>query len=158
VIVKLWDRIIQEGVAPAGLGARDTLRLEMGYALYGHELTDSINPLESVSAWTVRLKAHDFLGKDCLVQYQTNSKKRWQYGMMLTEQGIAREGALVFHKGQEIGKVTSGTFSPSLHKGIAIILVECQLQPGDPLEVQIRQKKVAAHLVKLPFWHNQKGK
>jgi aminomethyltransferase len=77
--------------------------------------------------------------------------------MMLTEQGIAREGALVYHDGKEVGKVTSGTFSPSLNKGIAIILVERQLQPADPVEVQIRQKRVAAQVVKLPFWPNQKG-
>ena len=150
MIKMLWQKIVDAGVMPCGLGARDTLRLEMGYALYGHELSDEIAPTESVSAWTIKWD-RNFLGKEELQKLENSSTKRFQYGILLQEAGIAREGYLVFKDAKQIGRVTSGTHSPSLNKGIAIILVQSKLVPGDQVEVQIRNTRCPALVVPLPF-------
>ncbi len=156
LIPQLWDLFLTEGksyqIQPIGLGARDTLRLEMGYALYGHEISESIAPIESVSAWTVKWDKKDFLGKEALQKLQQKETKRSEYGIVLSDKGIAREGYEVFREDKKIGTVTSGTMSPSLQKAIAIVLVEERLQEGDYVEVQIRQQRVKAQVVKLPFW------
>jgi len=156
-IVDLWDRFLEngkdEGIQPIGLGARDTLRLEMGFALYGHELSEEIAPIESVSSWTVKWDKGDFLGKEALENLQKSSKKRFQKGVVLTDRGIAREGYEVLQDDTPIGKVTSGTMSPSLNQAIAIILVERNLQEGDNVQIQIRNKKCNGKVVKLPFYH-----
>ena len=150
-IVALWDHFQQEGIPPIGLGARDTLRLEMGYALYGHELSDTIAPNESVSAWTIKWDKGDFLGKDAMQVLESSPKKRSEHGIVLLERGVPREGYVVFKDGQAIGHVTSGTHSPTLNQGIAIVLVTGQLKPGDRVEVQIRSQRVPAQVVQLPF-------
>jgi glycine cleavage system T protein (aminomethyltransferase) len=147
-LVKLWDQLLREGAEPVGLGARDTLRLEKGYALYGHELSDSIAPTESIAAWTVKGDNREFLGKKALEQLKS---KRHAYGIVLQEKGIAREGCAVYKAGNPIGIVTSGSFSPSLNKAIALILVQETLSLGDSLTIQIRNKPVRAERVALPF-------
>lgn len=156
IIVDLWDLFLQtgqvEGIQPIGLGARDTLRLEMGYALYGHELSDTISPSESVSRWTIRWKKKDFLGKQKLQQLENDPKKRSEYGIVLSDNRIAREGYEVYQGDKLLGQVTSGSFSPSLNKSIAIILVEGKLNQGDFVEVQIRQSRVKGEVVSLPFY------
>lgn len=144
-IVNFWDQLIKLGVEPIGLGARDTLRLEMGYALYGHELSDTISPKESVSAWTVKNK--EYLGKESVEK----KSKRHAYGIILADKGIAREGYPVLKDGRPIGIVTSGTLSPTLNKAIAIVLVEGNCPIGDSVDIQIRQNLVKAHIVELPF-------
>ncbi len=154
-IVELWKRFLKDGkdekIEPAGLGARDTLRLEMGYALYGHELSDAIAANESVSAWTVKWNKEDFLGKTFMQQLEDNHSKRYQHGIILLDKGIAREGYKVYKNGIPIGDVTSGTHSPTLNKAIAIILVSEALQEGDIVEVEIRQNRAQAEVVSLPF-------
>lgn len=161
VIIALWERFLSEGkvlgLVPVGLGARDTLRLEMGYALYGHELSEEIAASETVSAWTIKWTKPDFLGKAALLVLEKNAKKRSEYGIILLEPGIARAGYIVLYNGQEIGHVTSGTLSPTLNKAVAIILVDHKLEAGELIEVQIRQKSVKAEVVKLPFVHLEKG-
>lgn len=151
--VKLWHFFLRKGqpynLEPIGLGARDTLRLEMGYALYGHEINETIAPTESVSAWTVKSGKHDFLGKGSL---EAIPAKRHEYGVILQDKGIAREGFEVFDAmGSNIGKVTSGTFSPSLNQAIAIVLVVKNLQEGDNVDIKIRQNLCRATVVHLPF-------
>lgn len=154
-IASLWDLFLKEGkdlgIEPIGLGARDTLRLEMGYALYGHELSESIAPTESVSSWTVKFDKGDFLGKQALQALEQSQKKRRSYALILDGKGIAREGYPVFHEGNQIGYVTSGTFSPTLNQSIALVLVEKKFKFGDSMEVMIRQNPCLAHVVKLPF-------
>jgi len=154
-IVKLWKALLEKGKAygiePIGLGARNTLRLEMGYALYGHELSDTIAVTESVSAWTVKWHKSNFLGKAALQSLKQSQHCRHEYGITLIGKGIAREGYPVFQNGKEIGYVTSGTQSPTLNQAIAIILVEAKLQKGDLVEVQIRQDLCPAKVVALPF-------
>lgn len=151
VIVSLWDRFMLEGsvfgIQPIGLGARDTLRLEKGYALYGHELSEDINASETVSAWTIKSDKPQFLGKKSLEQ----PPKRHEYGIFLKEGGVAREGYEIFKDGEKIGIVTSGTFSPSLNQAIAIILVNRKLERGILIEVKIRQNLVKGEVISLPF-------
>lgn len=158
--VLLWDRLLEKGkhfgISPIGLGARDTLRLEMGYALYGHELKDDIAPIESVSAWTVKWNKKDFLGKDKLQKLENSSTKRFEYGITLAGKGIAREGYPIYRYDKMIGKVTSGTFSPSLNKAIALILVHDTLTLNDSLQVEIRQHRVDAQVTALPFYKGEK--
>jgi aminomethyltransferase len=148
----LWDYfVVQQKVMPIGLGARDTLRLEMGYALYGHELSETISPSESVSAWTVKMTKEDFLGKTALQQLEQSGRKRFAYGIQLLSPGIAREGCTVFYQDQPIGTVTSGTFSPSLNCAIALLLVNQPLKEGARVFVTVRNQMLPAHIVKLPF-------
>ncbi len=154
-IEKWWDLLMEEGQAygiqPIGLGARDTLRLEMGFALYGHELSETIAPNESVSAWTIKWDKPDFLGKTALVEREQSSRKRWAYGVRLSDRQIARQGYAVLQESVPIGEVTSGSFSPTLGASIALILVNKPLQKEDQVSIQIRQTLCPAYVVGLPF-------
>lgn len=154
-IISLWDLLLSRGamygIEPIGLGARDTLRLEMGYALYGHEISEEIAPIESVSAWTVKFDKTDFLGKIALQLLEKNPAKRSEYGIVLLDPGIARSGYEVFKNDEKIGIVTSGTHSPSLNQAIAIILVNSSLKEGEIVEIQIRKNRCRAQIVKIPF-------
>lgn len=160
IIIDFWTMLLEKGhpfkIEPIGLAARDTLRLEVGYALYGHELSETIMPTESVSAWTIKWNKLDFLGKQVLEQSR-HSPIRHAYGIILSGNGIARTGYSIFQQGQLIGVVTSGNFSPTLNKAIAIVLVEKKLKEGDSVEVKIRQNKSFAKVVTLPFYikHSQ---
>lgn len=146
-IIELWDALIDLGVPPIGLGARDVLRLEMGYALYGHELSDTIAPTESIAAWSVKLDKPTFLGKEALL----TRNKRCEWGLTLEEKGVAREGYEVHHQDQKIGTITSGTYSPTLEKSIAIVLADKPLPPGTEVTVLIRGKPTLAKVASLPF-------
>jgi len=158
-IISLWGWALEEGKAfgiqPIGLGARDTLRLEMGFPLYGHELSDDIFPTESVASWTVKLDKEDFLGKEALEKFESQGKKRQESGVVLKGRGIAREGYRVFKGERQIGEVTSGTMSPSLKQAIAMILVDGKLEQGENIEIDIRGKRVQAEVVPLPFWRKE---
>ena len=149
-----WDKCLEIGkpfsIEPIGLGARDTLRLEMGFALYGHELNDTISPNESVAAWTIH-RDKDFLGKQALLDLETSSRKRFAYGVKLSDKGIAREGFPVFKDGTQIGYVTSGSFSPVLNQPIALILVNVPLMTEEVLTIRIRDKQQQALVTELPF-------
>lgn len=154
VIAELWDEILKlgqsEGVIPVGLGARDTLRLEKGFALYGHELSSSIAPTESVSAWTVK-SDKEFLGKKILEELESSSQKRFQYGVVLKAAGIAREGYVVSQNSNLVGIVTSGTYSPILQKAIAIVMVNVPLSLAQLVQIKIRSQDITAEVVPLPF-------
>lgn len=156
LVVKLWNELLEKGrpygIEAIGLAARDTLRLEMGYALYGHELSDEIMPMESVSAWTIKWDKKDFLGKKVLESVSGLQKNRHEYGIILEGKGIAREGYPVFQDGEQIGIVTSGTLSPTLQQAIAIVLVEKKLKEGDSIEVKVRQNFCPAKVTSLPFY------
>lgn len=150
-IVELWSDILHIaaplGIKPVGLGARNTLRLEMGFPLYGHELTESLLVTETLSHWTVKMEGRTFLGKPALLAHP---QRRFPYAVRL-EKGIAREEYPVFFQGQRVGRVTSGTMSPSLKCGIALILVETNLHHGDNVEIEIRGQRHTAAVVNLPF-------
>jgi aminomethyltransferase len=144
-IVSLWDELIAKGVEPIGLGARDTLRLEKGYALYGHELSETISPLESVSAWTVAGNK-SFLG-----QSGVKGKGRKAYGVKMEGREIPREGYEVYKGDRLIGRVTSGGFSPSLKIPIALILSDEPLEFGEAVAIIIRDKRCSGRIVPIPF-------
>ena len=139
---ELFLDLIQKGVTPCGLGCRDTLRLEMGYALYGHELSLDISPLETVAAWAVKLDK-DFLGKERAIA----RAKRKPFAMELVEKGVPRQGYRLFKNNREVGIVTSGTFSPTLQKGIALGMGE-----EEPDSMEIRGQKVPVKITTLPFY------
>ncbi|MGK5594774.1 MAG: glycine cleavage system aminomethyltransferase GcvT [Parachlamydiaceae bacterium] len=138
-------------VKPCGLGCRDTLRLEMGYALYGHELADGLCPLGSVAGWTIHLDQHSFLGKEALLTAQQTQNFPLAYGLILKDKAIAREGFPVLKKNKKIGVITSGSFSPTLNKSIALMLSQVKLQGGDQVEVLIREQRQIGEVHSLPF-------
>ena len=154
--VGLWNRLLEtgrdDGLAPIGLGARDTLRLEKGYAHYGHELSPTISPLEAGLGWIVKLEKGDFVGREALVRQKAAGIPRRLVGLLMAERGIPREGYPVYAGERQVGSVTSGTMSPSLKVGIALALVEAaQAVPGGELLVGVRDRKLRAQLVKPPF-------
>ncbi len=154
---ELWEALINRGAAtgllPTGLGCRDTLRLEAAMPLYGHELNESIDPFTAGLSFAVKLNAADFIGKDALIAAKANKARPRRVGLQLTGRRIAREGALLFSDDTQIGEVTSGTFSPTLKKVIAMAYVDSAWsEPGTNIEVDIRGKRESAKVVALPFY------
>ena len=154
---KLWAALLTGGapcgLVPAGLGARDTLRLEKAYPLYGHELDDSTTPLEAGLGWVSKLSKPSFLGREALVRQRREGVRRKLVGLELLQPGIARGGYQLFKNGRNVGRVTSGTHSPSLGKAIALGYVSSeQAQIENCIDVEIRGRKVAAKIVSLPFY------
>lgn len=160
--VFLWNKIIEVGrpfgLFPIGLGARDTLRLEAALSLYGHEIDQNINPLEARLSWIVKLDKPDFIGKSSLQKIAQEGIKRHLVGLSMIDAGIPRAGYEVYEGEQKLGFITSGTFSPSLGKAIALALVEGTKKPGDELLVGIRKQKVRAQIINLPFYVRRKEK
>ncbi len=150
-----WNALAAAGVAPCGLGARDTLRLEAGMALYGNDMDESVSPLDAGLAWTVDLKDpnRDFVGKAALV---ANGARRQVLGLVLEDKGVLRSHQKVF-TAQGEGETTSGTFSPTLEKSIAMARLPLGVAPGDSVEVDIRGKRLKARVVKASFVRNGKG-
>ncbi|MEA2694763.1 MAG: aminomethyltransferase [Acidobacteriota bacterium] len=154
----VWRRLLQEGaphgLVPAGLGARDTLRLEAGMALYGHEIDDTTTPLEAGLAWVVKLGKGDFLGRDVLAFQQAEGVKRKLVGFEVLGRGIGRQGhSILDASGNSVGSVTSGTFSPTFEKALGMAYVPVGLDsPGTRLGLDVRGKQVEAQVVALPFY------
>jgi len=154
--VKIWKALTATGeVTPAGLGARDSLRLEMGMALYGNDLDDTTTPLEASLGWLVKMKKGDFVGRDALVKQKEAGLKRKLVGFTTSERSFPRHGYPVFAKGKPSGEVRSGTMSPTLGVpiGTAYVPVESAAE-GSPLEIEIRGKRVPAVVQKMPFYKN----
>mgnify|MGYP001558500021 CR=1 FL=1 len=156
--VLLWDFLTKEGgddrvtVRPAGLGARDTLRLEAGMPLYGHELNEQTDPLSAGCGWCVDL-TKDFIGATALRKIDADGPRRKVTGLVLEGKRIARQGAKVFAGGREVGEVTSGTLSPTLEKSIAQAYVDSTaLSAGEGLSVDLRGTMMGATVVPLPFY------
>ena len=151
----LWNALKDAGVKPAGLGARDTLRLEAGMNLYGQDMDDNINPLDAGLGWTIDLVSErDFIGKSAL---QAKGQQANFVGLILREKGgILRAHQKVVAASGNAGEITSGTFSPSMQQAIALARVPLDVAVGDTVHVEIRDKKLAASVVKLPFVRNGK--
>ncbi|NLG37568.1 MAG: glycine cleavage system aminomethyltransferase GcvT [Clostridiales bacterium] len=154
---ELWDALLaagaDEGIRPCGLGARDTLRLEAGMPLYGHELGPEITPLMAGLTHFVRFDKPDFIGRDALLAQKAAGPQRRRAGIVLTDRGIAREGARIFSGEREVGVVTSGTQSPTLRQAVALSLVEPPLhKPGAAVKVEVRGRMLEARTVRLPFY------
>jgi aminomethyltransferase len=137
-----------EGVAPCGLGARDTLRLEAGMNLYGNDMDESVSPLDAGLAWTVDLKsARPFIGRTALEQ---RGKTREFLGLKLLERGVLRAHQAV-RTPHGAGEITSGTFAPTLNAAIAMARLPLGVRPGDQVEIDVRGKVMPAAVVKMPF-------
>jgi aminomethyltransferase len=154
VAVPLWNALMATGqITPAGLGARDTLRLEMGMALYGNDIDDTVTPLEANLAWLVKLPKGDFVGRDALVAQKEQGLTRKLVGFTMDERNFPRHGYPVFANGEPSGVVCSGTISPTL--GIPIgtcYLPIASTNDGTAFEVEIRGKRVPARVTKPPFY------
>jgi len=153
---KTWSDLIQTGASPAGLGARDSLRLEATYSLYGHEINDSITPVEAGLFWLVKPKEGiEYIGKKILMEQKTNGTERIIVGLNLLERGIIRENFKIFKENVEIGYVTSGGYSPTLKKTIGLGLIKKQYKEvGTKLEIQVRNKNLKGIVVSTPFFRN----
>lgn len=155
--VPVWQALLDagmpRGLVPVGLGARDSLRLEMKFALYGNDIDETTNPLEAGLGWIVKLKKGDFVGRESLLAQQQQGLQRHLVGLEITGRGIARHGYPVLADGQQVGVVTSGTHSPSLGKPIAMAYVKSGLHTaGTPLQVEIRGRAIEAVVVPTPFY------
>ncbi len=157
--VKVWEEILKSGkeygILPIGLGARDTLRLEACFSLYGHELTNEITPVEAGIGFVVKPKEGiDFIGKEVLLDQKTNGTVRKIVGFEMVDKGIAREHYKAFSlEGEEIGYVTSGTYSPLLKKAIGLVILKKEFTNIDTeINIEIRDKKSKAKIVKTPFY------
>jgi aminomethyltransferase len=151
---RMWNALVTAGpVTPCGLGARDTLRLEMGMALYGNDLDDTVTPLEANLGWLVKLAKGDFIGREVLQRQKAEGVPRKLVGFTSEERAFPRPGYPVFHDGERQGLVRSGTMSPTL--GIAIgtcYLPTAAAKEGTAIELEIRGKRVPATVVKMPFY------
>ncbi|MBN2287869.1 MAG: glycine cleavage system aminomethyltransferase GcvT [Candidatus Glassbacteria bacterium] len=149
----LWEALLAAGAVPCGLGARDTLRLEMGYRLYGHELDQDHTPLEAGLGWAVDLEKEDFIGRQALVEQKKNGVKRILRGVESSRGDLPRPGYRLTHQGSVVGTVASGGPSPSLDIGIGTAYLPAGLAgPGTVLEMEIRKRSVPVTVVRFPFY------
>jgi aminomethyltransferase len=157
--LKIWEAIFEAGkeynIKPAGLGSRDTLRLEMGYCLYGNDIDDTTSPLEAGLGWITKfVDGNNFIDREYLEKQKAEGLKRRLVGFEMIDKGIPRHGYdIVDAEGNKIGNVTSGTMSPMLKKGIGMGYVPYELRKaGTPIHIKIRNKILKAQVVKLPFY------
>jgi aminomethyltransferase len=151
--VTVWEELLLRGARPCGLGARDTLRLEAAMPLYGHELDEETDPLQAGLSWAVKLDKGDFIGKDALLKRREDKSLPVRVGLELEGKRIAREGAAVLAGGAPVGRVTSGTFSPTLNRALAMAYVGPPYAAvGTSLTVDVRGRAEGARVVPLPFY------
>ncbi|MEM3653986.1 MAG: glycine cleavage system aminomethyltransferase GcvT [Candidatus Bathyarchaeia archaeon] len=158
--LKVWDSILKAGkefgIEPCGLGARDVLRLEAGMCLYGNDIDESITPLEAMLKFVVKFDKDNFIGKEALKKQMEEGTKKVRVGLIMLERGIPRAGYEIVIDNQSIGKVTSGTASPTLNCGIAMGYVKKDYsKEGNILGIKIRERVVKAKVVKLPFYQRR---
>ncbi len=154
---ELWSIILKSGIdrglKACGLGARDTLRLEAGLALYGHEIDESINPIEAGLGWVVKFKKPKFIGRNSLLSIREKGLTRKLVALKVLERGIPRQGYDISYGGNCVGQITSGAIAPTLGYGIGTGYVPISLtEPGTILQINIRDKKIPAVIVKQPFY------
>jgi aminomethyltransferase len=160
-VVKLWKDLLaagtDHGLLPAGLGARDTLRLEASYCLYDHELNEQTNPLEAGLGWTVKLNKGNFIGHDALAKVKEEGPKRKLIGIEMIERGVPRGGYVIYDNDRKLGTLTSGAPSPTLNKNIGMGYVDvADAVVGKTVQIDIRGKRTAAQIVALPFYKRKK--
>jgi aminomethyltransferase len=158
---RVWSEWLEvgksEGIVPAGLGARNTLRLEAAYPLYGHELDDETTLLEANLGWICKFGKGDFLGREALLKQRQQGTQKKLAGFEMVDRGIARDGYPLLIKGQTAGRVTSGSPAPFLKKNIGLAyLSPQQAEAGREIQIEIRGKPAAARLVNLPFYRRAK--
>ncbi len=146
----LWDRIVEAGAVPAGLGARDTLRLEMGYPLHGSDISPATSPVEAGLGWAVKPDT-DFVGRDAYVARTAAGARRRLRGLRATGRGIPRAHCAVRRGGTDVGETTSGTFSPTLRIGVALAYLDPSVELGETVDIDVRGRAVSAEVVRPPF-------
>jgi len=151
IAVDVWDALLAQGAVPIGLAARDMLRTEMGYALYGHEISDAVTPVEAKLMWITKLDKGDFIGKAAVETRKAAGAVKRLIALKLTGRGIPREHYKVFVDGIESGEITSGMHSPLAGGGVALAYVKPEHVTDGDLCVEIRGKQVAAERTKTPF-------
>lgn len=152
VLVALWDAVLEAGATPAGLGARDTLRTEMGYPLHGHELSADITPVQAGLTWAIGWDKPDFHGRGALVAEKTAGPRRRLRGLRAAERAIPRAGMVVTDdSGAVKGELTSGTFSPTLKEGIGLALLDASIVEGDRVTVDVRGRPATFTVQRPPF-------
>jgi len=156
-IERVWERILQEGkdegISPAGLGARDTLRLEAGYVLYGNDIDETTTPLEARLSWAVNFDKKDFIGKKKLQEQREKGVRKRLVGFEMIDRAIPRHGYKIFVGKDSVGYVTSGSFSPSLQKDIGLGYVSNEYtKSGEQIKIQIRNNQCLARIIKTPFY------
>jgi aminomethyltransferase len=157
--VRLWQRLLEAGqqdaIMPAGLGARDSLRLEMGYALYGNDMDERRTPLEAGLAWITKLDKGDFIGRDALLRQKEQGVRHRLIGFVCQERGFPRHGYAVHVDGEPAGEVTSGIVSPMLQQGVGMCYVPtAAAKPGTRVDIMVRDKAIPAELVRPPFYRH----
>ena len=160
----VWDDLLRAGheadITPAGLGARDLLRLEMAYLLYGNDISEDTTPLAANAAWVVDFTKGDFIGREALLNQQGRGVDKLLVAFELVEKSVPRHGCLIRDQAasQPIGEVTSGNLSPLLQKGIGLGYVPAALaKPGTAMTIDIRGKMLPAVIVKPPFYRKSKA-
>jgi aminomethyltransferase len=149
----VWNRLVESGLTPAGLGARDTLRLEAGLPLHGHELGPGITPLQAGLGWVVRFDKGDFRGRGPLLIERDRGVHRCLRGFVMDGRQIPRADHGVLHEGKVVGEVTSGNFSPILERGIGLAFLPPAIAEDAEIEIDIRGRPAPAVVVKPPFLH-----
>ena len=157
---EIWNQLFEigssEGLAPVGLGARNTLRLEATMALYGHEISDQVTPWEADLGWILKMDKGDFIGRDSLLKQHASGVSKKLAGFEMLGKGIGRDGYPVFVRGQEVGVVTSGAPSPSMKKNIGLAyLPVAYTRMGTEIEIQVRSQRVQARIVDTPFYQRK---
>jgi len=161
---QLWDKMLEtgdfgkdNGILPAGLAARNTLRLESAMSLYGHELSDDITPLEANLGWITKLQKGEFTGRDAIAQKKEDGIKRRIAGFEMTQPGIARDGYDVYIEDKRVGYVTSGSPAPYLKKNIGLAFLPVEFaKDGQEIKIDVRGKHLSAQVVPTPFYKRQK--
>ncbi|MDR7522376.1 MAG: glycine cleavage system aminomethyltransferase GcvT [Armatimonadota bacterium] len=159
---RVWEALLEagrpHGVVPVGLGARDTLRLEAGFMLYGQDIDETTSPLEAPLGWTVKFDKGDFIGREALVRQRAEGPKRRLVGFDVADRTIPRHGCTIWSGARRIGEVTSGTFAPTLRRPIGMGYVSVEAAPaGTRIEIDVRGKRAQAQVVRLPFYRRARS-
>ncbi|MBU0517565.1 glycine cleavage system aminomethyltransferase GcvT [bacterium] len=157
---ELWNDLIEAGekfdIQPIGLGARDTLRLEMKFCLYGNDIDQTTNPLEAGLGWITKLKKGDFIGRDAIQAAKNRGLKRKLVGFEVLEKAVPRHGYFLYKDGIKVGEVTSGTHSPSLNRGIGLAYInKNHWDVGTEMELNVRGRRYPARVVETPFYKSK---
>jgi aminomethyltransferase len=147
----VWEQLLAAGIRPAGLGARDTLRLEAGYPLHGHELGPGVTPLQAGLAWVARFDKGDFRGRSALLAEKERGVARRVRGLLGDDRRVPRAGCAVAIEGTTVGEVTSGNYSPTLERGIALAFLPPEVADETAVTIDVRGRAVGAHVVRTPF-------
>jgi len=159
----VWEILLEYGkplkAVPTGIGARDTLRLEAGMPLYGHELSEQVNPFQGGLGFACHLTGYDFPGRDALIRLQRQPLESVRVGLELAGRRVAREGCSILADSRQVGVVTSGTFSPTLQRPIAMGYIRPELAaPGTAVQIDVRGRSESARVAKLPFYRRPQNK